>query len=556
MPTRSLAGAVLLLALLAVPGWAQTSDVPTVTRTVALENARIVPAPGQVIENGTLVMRDGLIVAVGPNVTVPTDAERIDASGMTLYAGFIDGLSHAGVPEPKSSRPQKPRYPGDPPNDRAGIQPERDVRTMLDPDDGSIEALRKQGFTVAQVVPHGRMFPGAAAVVLLGGETAADMVLKGDAGLFVQFASAQGVYPNTPMGMMAKFRQLYGEAERRRRMRNRYTENPDGLSRPPYDPVHAAFFPVQTRQRPVLYYTEDALETYQAMRLQSELNFPLVLAGVNQAYDSMTRLQATETPVFLTLDLPEASDDSTGTYDPARRTRTHADREEEKANLEARQQASRERYYGQAAQLHEAGIAFGFTTKETKPGDLHAHLRRYIEHGLPENAALAALTIRPAEILGLSRTLGTLAVGKIANVVVADGPLFDEDTQIRHVFVDGRQYDYSDSSSPKSADEADEPAQAVGTWAFTVASLQADVSGTLTLTGTPDALSGTITNPLDPEVTDLKEATLNGNRLTLKFDAKDYGTVTVKVQISGDRFEGTYEVPGRGTFPISGTRDD
>ncbi|GIV57312.1 MAG: amidohydrolase [Rhodothermaceae bacterium] len=545
---------------------AQTADdLPPVTRTYALENARIVQAPGRVIERGTVVLHDGLIIAVGTDVEIPFDAERIPGDSLVVYAGFLDGLSHAGIPKPKEEEnQQRPDDPGNPPDDYAGIQPHRDARTLLKPDDKSVADLRAAGFGAALTVPHGRMLPGSGALILLTGDDPDAMVLRGDVALFAQFEGARGVYPATPMGVMAKMRQLYREAERRHLIQQRYDADPTGLERPPYDDVHYAFFPVLEGKKPILFYTDEALETYRALRLQRDLGFPLVLAGLEQSFDQIDLLKEAGVPLFFTLDLPKepkkeakAKQDSVeaamaAQYDPTLRTATYRDLEAERRNLEARRQESRARYLKNAAMLHEAGLRFGFSTMDVKPADIHKNLRLMIEHGLPEDAALAALTTDAAALLGVSAMLGTVEPGKIANLVVTTKPYFDKDAKIKYVFVDGVKYEYDTKAKPKKNGEAANPA---GTWSYTITSPMGEFDGTLTLEGTPGNLRGTLSSSQNPGALELRDVTLDGNELSFSFEAPGMpGTLTVVAVITGDAMEGTITVPGMGDAPFSATR--
>lgn len=571
-------GVLLLFAvfLLALSGWPAAahaqSDLPQVTRTYAIENARIVQAPGRVIEQGTVIVRDGRILDAGADAEVPYDAERINGDSLVVYAGLIDGFSHTGVQTPEPDNEDVER-PGDPPYDRAGIQPDRDVRTLLNPSHGRIDQLRQAGFTTAQVAPKGDLLPGTAAVVQLAGDEADAMLLVPGSALYMQFDGASGVYPATPMAVMSSLRQLYREATRRRALTDRYADEPRAMERPPEDAVHRAFFPVVAGERPLLIRTEDALEIHRALQLQRELGFTYQLAGLVGSSDALDALRATEAPLFLTLDLPEAADEqadrdtteATPTDSTARavtpeegsyfqsdlRTRSYEDVEAEKENLEARQSMVREEYDATAARLHEAGLRFGFSTAEAKPGEVHDHLRRMIAQGLPEDAALAALTTDAAALLDLDDRLGTVEAGKIANLVVTTGNLFAEDTEIRHVFVDGQRFDYSADDASSGDDDA--TADPVGTWSYTVTSPQGDVDGTLTLTGSPDALEGTITGS-DGEETTLEEVELSGAALTFQFDAGNMGVIDASLSIDGDEMEGTIDVSGAGSFPMTATR--
>jgi len=458
---------ILTLTALFLPfvAHAQSDDLPVVTRTIAIENARIVQSPGRIIKRGTVVLRDGLILSVGKKVTIPFDAKRIDGDSLVVYAGFIDGLSHAGIPKPEEPKnTDRPDDPGNPPNDVAGIQPERDARTMLDPADKSVTVLRNAGFTLAHTVPYGRMLPGTGSFIQLGGKTADAMVLRDAPALFAQFVGGRRVYPATPMGIMAKMRQIYRESDRLHHIEALYLQNPAGVERPVLSSVDQAFFPVLDGERPIFFYTRSALETYRALRLRHDLGFTLMLGGLNESFDQMDNLEKAGVPLFLTLNLPEAPKatakmkaDSVKTlmasFDSEFRGATYRDMEAEKRNLEARQLMSRSRYLRQAAEFHKAGLRFGFSTMEVKPEDIHKNLRAMIENGLAPDDALAALTTDAAALLGLSATLGTIEPGKIANLVVTTAPYFEEKAEVKYVFVDGVKYEVEKKKKPVQKDD-------------------------------------------------------------------------------------------------------
>ena len=590
-PTRSAAlGLVLLAALLLTPRTTQAQlndDVPEVTRTFALVNARVVQAPGRVLDRATVVVRDGLITVVETDATLPFDAEPIAADSLTIYAGFIDGLSHAGLTKPKEDQNQeRPKNPGAPPNDQAGIQPDRDVRALLNPKEKSLEALRKAGFTAAHVVPYGRMLPGSGAVILLAGDDANSLVFKGDASLFAQFTPARRMYPATDMAVMAMMRQLYHEAKRRQLMEKLYAEDPTGLERPEYDPVHYALFPVLDGERQIYFHTENALDLHRALDVQQSLGFPLVLTGLNQSFEAVEALQEANVPLFLTLDLPEAPKngkddakpdtpaDSTAAgeapeptdapddlpeammtaYDPDFRTTSYEDLEAEKKNLEARQEMERKKYYATAATLHEAGLTFGFTTMDAKPADVMKNLQTMVENGLAEDAALAALTTNPAEILGVSASMGTVDPGKMANLVVMTGPLFEEKSKIRYVFVDGRKFEMETREKKATPSDPNAVINPAGSWSFTVESPDGEVEGSLTISGSPGDLGGTITTPMGPDPIPLDDVEIEGNLLTFSFSAGPMGTISAQITITDDDMEGTVSGADFGGLPITGTR--
>jgi imidazolonepropionase-like amidohydrolase len=570
-----LALAAVLLATFPIASVAQTTT-PVVTRTIAIENANVVSAPGQPIQRATVLIRDGIIEAVGRDVRIPFDAQRIAGDSLFVYAGFIDGLSHVGIEQPAAAANQeRVERPGSPPPDRAGIQPQRRAADMAGTDAASITRLREIGFTAAHVVPHGHLLPGTGTVIALADRPREDLVIVPDASLFAQFQQVRGVYPSTDMASLAVLRQLYREAERRQGVEARYAEDPRGLARPSQDAVHQAFYPVIRGERPLFFFTEgaaDALQVHRVLDLQRNLGFPLVLAGLSQGFEVAERVREAGHSVLLTLGLPDQRDearaeeveDTTRAITPEppsthfisdHRTFTYADVDAERENLLARQAAQRERYYANAAELHNAGVAFGFTTKGVEVSDIHGNLRRMIEHGLPEDAALAALTTNPARILGLSDRLGTVETGKIANLVVANGPLFAEDTRIRYVFVDGERHRVSRDDHRTDDGDNNGEADPVGVWSHRIeAGGGMTAAGTLTIRRTGGALSGSITVDAIPGTHQLRNLEQDGATLHFAMTADQIGQVSGRATIIGDQLSGTLDIPGMGSAAFSATR--
>ena len=539
------------------------------TGTYALTGARVVQAPGAVTDPATVVVRDGLIEAVGPDAAVPYDARTIEADSLVVYAGFIDGLSHAGIEMPESDGGEEDDSnvdPGDPPMDRAGIQPDRSAQSFLTVDAKSLGALREVGFTTGHVVPKGNMLPGAGALIQYGGDTPSDMVLETRPSLFAQLQTADGyVYPATKMAVISKTKQLYREAERRQEIQSAYQQNPTGQKRPPKNPVHDAFAPVLNAETPLAFYADGVLDIHRVLALQDELGFPLVLAGLAESHAAVEALQDTDAPLFLTLDLPEeptrsADPDTTIAdttaepsrfYDPQLETPSYEEVDDEEENLELRHAMERQDYLRTAATLHEAGIPFGFTTREADAGDIRATLRTMIDQGLPEETALEALTTRPAALLGLDQRLGTVEAGKIANLVVTDGNYFAEDTEVQHVFVDGRLYDYS-SDAAEQGEVTGEASAVVGTWSYTLETPQGELSGTITIEGDASGLDGTFVGPRGEEQA-LQSISFDGTTLSFTVDSPQGGSVSVSATVEGETFEGSVSTSG-GSFPITGER--
>ncbi len=542
--------------------------VAPVGRTYALTNATIVQAPGRKIEKGTVVMKDGLITAVGAGISIPPEAIVIKADSMYVYAGFIDGLSHTGVTKPKEEKLERPKDPGNPPAERAGITPQNDVRNWLNPNDKSIEDLRNLGFTVSQVVPYGNFLPGSGAIVLLGGKSPDDMVLVNNSALYSELTGAQGMYPNTVMAVMAKWRELYKNASLNKSYATTYASNRNGITRPTSDRILEAFYPVIDQKIPVLFKSEKVMETQRVFTLKNDLGFSLVIADVKEGWPIINKIKSSNSKIFLSLDLPdevkkdEKKEDKKGAKKDSVKTETKKPEvKKEKTALDLEKEALEKRkkdaialYTSQSSEFNKAGVEFGFSALSVKTKDIQANLRRMIAAGLSEDAALKALTVDPAKILGLSDRLGSIDNGKMANLVVSDKPYFNEKAKVRYVFVDGNLYKMEAKETKKS----DGKVLAKGNWSYTSETPQGTGTGKIVIKEENGSYSGTITSSSTGKENELRNISLDGSSLSFSYDYSMGGgtmKIDVTVKIDGDSFEGTMMAGQYGTFSIKATRD-
>ena len=553
------------------------------TRALALTGATVVTAPGDTLFDATVLVREGRIEQVGTALAVPTDARPLEADSLWVYAGFVDAFSYAGVAETGVGDEQDPDDPDRPTREQAGIRPQRDVRERFDPGAASVGALRKAGFGAAHVVPRGGMLAGRSAVVLLGDPAPDDpaaagrQVLRGDAGLVATFETASGVYPNTPMAVIAQFRQLARESTRRAESDALYAESPAGRPRPDYDAATDALRPALDGEKPLYFYTDGPLGAFRALSLADEFGFGPVLAGVPDVRPLLPRLQQSGATVLAPLALPEpieadsvAADSAAAAADSAavptapqagttggatfasdRRTVSYADLDAETGDLQRLRQGAMDAREASPARLADAGIPFAFATIEATPADVLPNLRRFVDAGLSKEAALAALTSAPAALLGVSGSLGTVERGKIANLVVTDRDLFADSAAVRLVIVEGEVFE--DDAGPEGADP-DAVVDAIGTWSITATSPQGQASGTMTLGGSPGALTGTLRVPEAGVDAELEEVTLAGNVLSFSFLVEGAGRAQVSGVITGDTYEATADVPGMGALPLRATK--
>lgn len=539
-------------------------ELNPVTRTYAITNANIIQSPGRKIEKGTVVVKDGLIQAVGALVSIPPEAIVIKADSMFVYAGFIDGFSRVGVSKPKEEPKERPKDPGKPTNERAGITPQNDVRSFLNPNDKAIEELRNIGFTVAQVVPYGNLLPGQAAIVSLGAKTADGMVLVNNSAMYSELSAAENVYPATILGVMAKWRDLYRQATAAKSNQSLYASNRVGLERPTSDRSLEAFYPVIDQRMPMLFKAEKMLETQRVMILKNDLKFSLIMGDLKEGWPIINKIKSSGAKVFLSLDLPEEvkkddkkeAKDSNKKEEPKKEDKPKSAGELEKETLEKRKANAIANFTSQAASFSKAGVSFGFSVMSAKPKDIPANLRRMIAAGLSEDAALASLTTTPAQLLGLSDRMGSIDNGKMANLVITDKSYFNEKAKVRYVFADGNFYKMEVKETKKTDPNAKVEIQ--GSWSTTTDSPQGKSTNKVTFKKDGNNYSGTISGGRLPNEVSLKSVTLEGNSLTYTYTL-NFGGRSVDIEVSatveGDTFKGNSNVGQFGSFKIEGAKD-
>lgn len=406
--------------------------------TYAITNARIVIVSGATIERGTVVIRDGLINAVGADVNAPPDARVIDGSGLTIYPGLIDSYTNLALPEAAPSpspggggagffAPQPRPSPGGPNSSQPpGLQPELMVEDVLRPGGAEIEGSRNIGITTALSSPRTGIWMGQSALINLAGETPQQMIVRSPVAMHVGFAPLRGTYPGSLMGVFASLRQMMLDAQRYRDALQTYERSPRGMRRPEVDRSLAALVPVVNGQMPVVMLANTEREITRALDLGSEFKLKLIIAGGREADRVAERLVKQNVPVLLSLNLP-------------RRT-TAAIPEAEPEPL----RVLRERVEAQqtAGKLAKAGVRFAFESGSlANISDLMVNVGHVIENGLSTTDALRAFTIWPATILGVENQLGSIETGKIANLTITRGDLFDRNSRVVHVFIDGKPID-------------------------------------------------------------------------------------------------------------------
>jgi imidazolonepropionase-like amidohydrolase len=417
MRARPILAASVVALLASVGGHAARGEV------YALVGGRVMTVSGRVIDNGTVVLRDGLIEAVGAGAAVPTDARVIDVKGLIVTPGLVDGFGGIGIPAPR-------------PGSGAAASP-APAANPLAPQALALDRIRladalkarDSGITTALVVPREGVLPGQSVLLNLGGDKLESMVIRQPAAMHLHLATLARTYPSSLMGTVAYVRQALYDATHYREAWKAYEAGPRGRLRPSYDPALQAWQDVLTGKELLIVTATRENDVRRALALGDEFKVRVAVAGAPQAFRVADLVKTRKLPLLVSVnfDPPRAAGFGPGDEEKERQAIADAERN--------------------PAELHKAGVAFALVSAYAP--DFLAGLRTAIERGLPADAALRAVTLAPAEVLGVSDHLGSLEPGKIADVVVWSGEPLAKDTKARMVFVDGQLYEPEEKPEPR-----------------------------------------------------------------------------------------------------------
>lgn len=387
----------------------------------AFTNARIFIDYQTVVEKGTLLIKDGIVVQVGNNVTIPAGCVVYNLDGKSIYPSFIDAYTGYGMPEIKKTmqrnfapvmvNPNKGAY-----NWNAAVHPEVNASELFEIDEKNAEELKKLGFgTVLTHQPDG-IARGTAALVLLGNSSEHELMLKNSVAAMYSFSKGTSVqdYPSSLMGSIALLRQTYYDAIW-------YKENTGKVD---YNISLESFNQIQTI--PQIFETSDKLNVLRADKIGDEFKIQYIFKGSGNEYQRMSEIKSTNASFILPLNFPDAYD----VEDPF-----------DALNVSLTELMHWEMAPMNLASFEKNFIPFAITTSDLKnKKDFFKNLQKAMEYGLSEKQALKALTYTPAEMLGVQNKVGSLKPDMLANFIITSGNIFDEKNILYQNWVKGQPY--------------------------------------------------------------------------------------------------------------------
>lgn len=392
--------------------------------TYAIRGARIVTVSGATIENGTVVIEDGKITAVGANIPVPGGAETVDGTGLSVYPGMIDAGTSMGLME----IPQGAAGTNDL-NEVGDMNPNSRAIIAVNPYSAHISITRNNGITSVLTMPRNGVIVGQSSVINLQGSTANEMSLLSNNALVINFprVTTFGGFGGGGFGRQApdfneavrtrdtrieELKKMFKDAEAYAKAQDAYAKD-NRLSRLKTDLKMAALVPYVRGEKPIMYTADRDRDIRAVVKFADDTKTKAVIIGGSEAWKSADLLRQKNVPVVFTniYSLPTRDDDA---YDSL---------------------------FDVAGKLQKAGVKFCISTGDTgaEARDLPYHAGIASAFGLPKEEALKAVTLYPAQILGVADRVGSIEVGKMANVVVTNGDILEPTTKILHLFINGRK---------------------------------------------------------------------------------------------------------------------
>ncbi len=379
--------------------------LPILAQIVAITGGTVVTVSGARIPNGTVIIRDSLIAAVGANLAIPAGATRVDATGKIVTPGLINASARVGLVEVGSVNGTNET------GVRRDVAPSFNVAEGINPASTLIPVTRVEGVTSALVVPGGSFISGQSVFADLAGSTVEQMVVRNPVAIHVSLdEGSRGAGEGSRAGTLARLRTLLTDARE-------YARRRADFQRAQMQPLSApaaeleALQPVLAGRLPLIISASRVFDIRSALRVAREFNLHVILSGAAEGWEIADEIAQAGVPVLM---VPLSN---IPTFDA----------------LGAR--------YENAARLVAAGVKIAIVSGD----DAHnARLMRQeagnaVSYGLPYDAALRAVTLAPAEILGVAARYGSLEAGRIANVVIWSGDPFEFSTGVEHVFIRGRE---------------------------------------------------------------------------------------------------------------------
>jgi hypothetical protein len=505
-------------------------------RVWAVKDARIVTLAGPPLEKGTVVIRDGLIEAVGTGMAIPKDAEVIDGAKLTVYPGLTDGLGSSLLKLPEEKIDMSRIQSGDFTDKDRGITPGLSAFDHVSLGKATFEKYHRLGFTAGHVMPDRGILSGRSAIFCLSDPDKNKALLLKDLCLGIGYRPANfAVYPNSLMGVHAYLKQALTDASHYEQARSRWLKEPAGMARPGHDANLEILADYAAARKPVIFLCRNQNDIRRSLALAAEYKLSYFIADLGgEAFEALPELKKANARVLCTVAFKAPGSSVYAQQGKAERAR-----------------AEKEIYPKNPARLAEAGIPFAFSSLGTdEPKAFSEGIQKAIEAGLPKDKAVEALTRTPAAFFGLDRALGTIEPGKIANLVTTEGELLAKETKVRYAFADGTRFELKEAKPG----EGEKPTvNLTGKWEMTLEGM--GMTSTVEFTQEEAALAGRMLLPFG--TFEFTEGIVSGSSFSYEITLSAGGQsvdLLVSGSVEGEKMTGSVVEGGAGSTEFTGKR--
>jgi imidazolonepropionase-like amidohydrolase len=488
----------LLLAIsFSIDPRAARAETSTFEPPVAITGVTIVSPNRPALDDAIIVIKDGRIVDYGQDISVPANADILDAAGLYAYPGFVSAYTHLGIPDDKRDEDARRRLEDENPApseralshtrlaNRRGIRPQFRAEEHFAAEDEKLDAYRKSGFATVYAAPRYGILGGTMAAINLSGAPRRRAILATELGQRASFSAGEpGDYPASILGVFAQFRQVMLDTGHSGLVREYYERHPNRADRPPFDPAFAPLHDVLSQVTPLVFQADSEHAMHRAITLAREVDARVILSGAKEAYKLIDVIQKERVSLIVSLKFDEEPEygkkkgkkkkekerekeeeegsrprppDAPDGDDKAKKSTKDDKKIDEPLKLRKERRRLWEEQVDNVVRLYEAEIPFALSMDDfKKPSELFKNVRMVIERGLPEDVALRALTATPAEMFGLDGQIGDIAAGKLAHISLFTKPFSDEKAKVRYAFVEGRKFEYNRDDEDEKAKDKDE----------------------------------------------------------------------------------------------------
>ncbi len=533
MKRKNLFSRILLLVLLLafLPG--ADSGEKEYHDVWAIKDCSIHVKSGKVLDRGTIIIRNGLIEKVGTNIKIPADAEIIEGENLHVYPGFIDVLSNAFMKKAAAGKKVEGKKDNNQQNKTSGILPAYDKAALKD---ATMKKFHAEGFTLVNILSEKGIFTGTSDSFILSSTEKEKAYIKTDKWLGISFVPNQrsDAYPASLMGVVAYLRQAFTDAAYYNMHDRRWTREMKNIPRPVRNKELESILPFALEKQRVVFLCKNYHDIKRAIDIAKTFKLNYLIADLGgEAFRIIPELKKNRATVItgLTFKPPLSSIYvQQGKY-------TRKDAEE---NI----------YPPAPAKLAEAGIDFAFTGMNlTDPSKFTENVKKAISKGLTPERAVRAITEDAARILGIEKAAGTLESGKIANVIVSEGKIWDKESKIKFVFVDGQKHEMKKKKGGKPS------VNVTGKWELVINTQMGAINATLDLKQEGAAVSGKLVTQFG--TTEFTDGGVDGNTLSVDMTLDLGGRsmeLSVIATIEGESMSGSFSMGTMGSSEFTGKK--